>query len=276
MPEETFSGLFEETAGLDWAPTEGLRRRARQRRRRQRFAAGAAAAAVVAVVAAGTAFAIDRGPEPEPPATPAPSVSPSVSGPAGPSASSGLGGASGTPGGSSSSGATAVVVTDIPLTAMLTPADAGSGGWTRQDGVDGDWTTGFTFSICPTADSTWPADSVDDREAELSGPSSRYVLQSVTAFPSAAAARAYVGWVRGNVRRCASFEQVAMSTVDQAFAGDESLMVRTKTPDKDLIHGFVREGNLVTEYSASERTQARAAQLGTKAAARMCAVTRTC
>ena len=159
--------------------------------------------------------------------------------------------------------------------AMLSTTDAGPSGWSRKEGIDGDWATGFTFSVCPTSDKSRPASSVDDREAELSGPNGRYVLQRVEAFPTAAAARAYLAWVRGNVSRCASFNEIRMSVVDEGFAGDESLMVRT-TGSNDQIHGFVREGNLVTEYSAGEDTEARTAQLGTRAAARMCAVTRTC
>jgi hypothetical protein len=193
-----------------------------------------------------------------------------------PTASSGLGGPSGSaPAGSSSSKAAPVIVTEVPLAAMLTAADAGSSGWTRKEGTDGDWDTGFTFSICPNADKTWPTDSVDRRDVELTGPSSRYVLQRVTAFPTVAAARAYVGWVRGNARACASFGDLKVSILDEGFAGDESVIVRV-TGTNDQVYGFVQVGNLVTEYLPSDDTQARTAQLGPRAAARMCAVTRSC
>jgi hypothetical protein len=283
VPDETFSGLFEETADLDWAPTEGLRRRARQRRRRQRFATGAAAAAVVAVVAAGAAFAIDRGPGPDPvpPASPAPSVSPSVSGPAGQSASSGLGPATGSPPASSSSSAAPVIVTVVPLSAMLSPADAGSSGWSRNDdGASGDWTVAYTISRCPSSSDAGYAGSIDDRAGELTGPGERSVIQSVRAFPTVAAARSYLSWVRTNVNRCASFQleqPVSMSIPATGFAGDESLTVKIVGYDQKVdMYGFVREGNLVTEILPSENTQARVSQLGGRAASRMCAVTRTC
>lgn len=283
MPDDTFSGLFAETADLDWTTSDGLRRRARQRRRRQRFATGAAAAAVVAVVAVGAAFAIDRGPGPEPvpPATPAPSVSPSVSGTVGPSASSGLGSATGPAPGSSSTSVAPVLVTDVPLSAMLTTADAGSGGWSRNDdGSSGDWTVAYTISTCPASSSAGYVDNIDDRTSDLTGPSGRFVVQSVRAFPTVAAARSYLSWIRGNVNRCASFQlaqPVTMSILGTGFAGDESLTVKIVGYDQKVnVFGFVREGNLVTEYLPSEGTQARVSQLGAKAASRMCAVTKTC
>ncbi len=285
MPDDTFSGLFDDTAHLDWSTTDGLRRRARQRRRRQQFAAGVAAAAVVAVVATGAAFAIDRGPGPEPvpPATPAPSVSPSESGSAGPSPSSGLGSASGSPKGSSSSGAAPVLVTDIPLTAMLTAGDAGGSGWQRQDGEDGggDWRIGFVFSQCEADDGTPGTDDVDRQVVTLDGPQDRYVFQDTQAFPTAATARAFMSWMRTNVGRCASFraaeQPYTMSIVDTGFAGDESFIVKTVGYEGSInFYGFVREGNLVTEILPSDDTQSRTSSLGSRAAARMCTATRTC
>lgn len=285
MPDDTFSGLFAETADLDWAPSDGLRRRARQRRRRQRFAAGAAAAAVVAVVAVGTAFAIDRGPGPEPvpPATPAPSVSPSVSGTAGPSASSGLGSATGSASGSSSTSAAPVIVTDIPLAAMLTAGDAGDSGWQRQDGEDGggDWQIAFNFSQCDASDRTPGVNQVDRKVASLSGPQERYIFQAMESYPTVAAARTYMAWIRGNVTRCASYRAVEQtfttSVVSSGFTGEESFIVKTVGYEGAVsFHGFVREGNLVTEFVPSDDTQNRTSSLGSRAAARMCAVTRTC
>jgi hypothetical protein len=279
VPEQTFSGLFDETANLDWVPADGLRRRARQRQRRQRFAAGAAVAAVVAVVAAGTAFAFGPGPgrEPIPPATRAPSAAPSVSGTgsASPPPSAGLGSAS-------SPTSPPPLVTDVPPAAMLAPTDVGPSGWSRKDGEDGgDWQIGFTFSICPTADQTPPDGDVDRRWQNLSGPSDRYVLQRVDAYPSAAAARAHLGWVRSNIRSCADFARedyrISMSIVDEPAVGDEAFVVRTVGYNQQIqIRTFVRVGNLVTEFLHSDDTIDRAVALGPKAAARLCAVTRTC
>ncbi|GAA1030770.1 hypothetical protein GCM10009557_23970 [Virgisporangium ochraceum] len=170
----------------------------------------------------------------------------------------------------------------MPAAAMLTPADVGSSGWSRDDGEDGgDWQISFTFTICSTADGTPPGGDVHRRWQTMSGPSEKYVLQRVDAFASAAAARAHLGWVRSEVTNCRNFayegHRYSMSIVDEPPSGDEAFIVRTVGYNNQIrIHGFVRVGNLVTEFVHSDDTTDRAFTLSVKAASRLCAATRTC
>ena len=154
MPDPTFDTLLEDTARLDWPAAAEMRRRARRSALRARVVA-ATVATVVAGVLAAAALAVDDRDRPNPPVgetrTPVPSQS---SSPEQPSPGST---ATVSPSGPPKSASPApLVLTKVPLSAMLQPVDAGAGQWNVRDNVDeGDWTLAAIIGYCPAHPGGW-------------------------------------------------------------------------------------------------------------------------
>jgi hypothetical protein len=79
--------------------------------------------------------------------------------------------------------------------------------------------------------------------------------------------------VRANVNGCAGTDEVEISVVDQGFAGQESLLVRSGADNSWVL---VRQGDLVAEIALSGVTDANARRLADRAAERLCAGTTAC
>jgi len=271
MPDVRFEQFYRDTVTLTWPPVDAIARRGRQRRTRQRFAAGVGAAVVaVGVVLAGAAVrGGSAGPAPVPPASPPVAVTPSATGSAQPPVSPGS--PSGTPASSRPP-----QLTEVPLAAMLRPADAGAGTWAVTEEANGDWTVFFPLSLCNAASSIPYVNDIHERSRTLDrGQAS--IVQRVMAFAPGRTAE-HLDSLRAKVSACRSFEakytgdQMTVRIIQDGFAAaDESFVVEVGSSGGVALHAFVRRGGLVTEVVAVPNTLAETLRVGRAAAGRLAA-----
>jgi hypothetical protein len=271
VPDAGFEQFFRDTATLAWPSADAIARRGRQRRRRQRIVAalGAATVLIGAVAAGATVRGGGADPVPEPPASPqattsasptggtsAP-VSPSGTGPSSPAASSPV-----------------APLTQVPLTAMLTAADAGPGDWTVSENADGDWTVYFTLSLC-TAPLGPGGTDLHTRERSLRRGEAE-IAQRVRAFSPADAA-VEVAALRAKVVACATFksrstgDEISLRIVRDGFAldADESFLVESRAGGEVGWYVIVRKGALMAEIVVWPNTQDESVRFGRAAAVRL-------
>ena len=275
MPDVGFEQFYRDTATLTWPAADAIARRGRQRRRRQRIVAALGAATVlIGAVAAGAAVrGGGSGPAPVPPASqpatpPTATTSPSGS----PSAAASPSGAG--PSGSATSGRTARPLTQVPLAAMLRPADAGTGTWTVEEEANGDWTVYFTLSLCTVAMGPGGTD-LDTRERSLRRGEAE-IAQRVRAFSPADAA-AELAALRAKVSACATFrsrytgEEITLRIVRDGFApdADESFLVESRAGGEVGWHVLVRKGSLVAEVVVWPNSQDESVRVGRAAVVRL-------
>ncbi|MEV4138313.1 hypothetical protein AB0J72_39865 [Dactylosporangium sp. NPDC049742] len=278
MPDPLFQTLFDDTEAVPWAPSGVVRDRARARTRRTRAAALAAATVAVVMVLGGVALA-GRGPErhvqPGISPTAAPSATPSQPAPTTPAAPST--GASST----SASSQPAVEPTAIVDSLFLQLADVGTGyKWAAtEDSGGGDWTVEYAFSAlqCTGSSMSGLGDSKERTMVKGTGPNASGVTQFVARFKPGTAAR-YLDELRTKIPACKPSNGKSIKITDQRFAGQDALRVEVTygegyTPVALIV---VRQGDLVSQFSARAADRDQAAALARKAAARMCGGTPVC
>ncbi|WP_412541032.1 hypothetical protein R8Z50_35575 [Longispora sp. K20-0274] len=240
--------------------------------RRTRRRTAMVAAAVVLAVLGGVGVAFGTGRANTPPAPPAVTPSPAVPSPT-----------AGGPSPSVEPSPSATVthrLTEIPDSALLTLADVGPGfrQYPDDNQGSGDWVLGFWTQFCH-AGTEWPHAGQNIRRdrgfVKGSGANSDAVFEKVELEPEFGS-RQMEYW-RQWAAKCASSDNLTVTTVDSGFAGDESLLItvvrRTSSEVNSSTHVLVRVGDLVAEIvtlPGGHRAMA------AKAAARMCAATGTC
>lgn len=271
MAEESFDEPYRPSDDTP-APAAEVRRPGLRRTTRQRLALALGAFGVVVLLVAVAMVLTGR-----PAAAPLnPSPSPSV--PVPPATT-----AAGTAGPSSTTGppASPTAGTLVPAAVMLRPVDVGTGTW-REVELMGDWSVGFTLSVCPAARVTgWvsPAPMGFREQKLVRTADNAAVLQSVRAYAAGDAERE-LAHLRAAVAACALIDHAGgvttMTIRAERFAGDDSLLVETRSGDRRSLNVLVREGNLTSEIVVLPADEANARLVAQRAAARMCAASGTC
>jgi hypothetical protein len=265
MPDPLFQTLYREAEKIMWSPSDDIRRRARQRTMRQRAVLAAAAFVTVFLVSvAAVAFA---GRPFGPPADPASqSQSPSVT--ATPPSPTG-----------SAPAATPVIVFEVGPEAILRPGDAGAGTWT--EGIESsDWRLSYLLGLCQADVDPVPAIGHRGQNLERAGTDDG-VAQGVEAYAEGNA-EMFMTKVRANLLACAHIDNqlsggpITLTVTRNAFAGEDSVLFAVTSRNGTRHNALVRVGNLITELSVYPDDEANLVAVAGRAAARMCALTRTC
>ncbi|HZN17119.1 MAG TPA: hypothetical protein VFB84_02860 [Micromonosporaceae bacterium] len=146
----------------------------------------------------------------------------------------------------------------------------------------GDWSVGFTLSLCPAARATGRVSPVPmgfrDQKLVRTADNAE-VLQSVAAYAAGDAERE-LAHLRAAVVACALIDHadgvITMTIRAERFAGDDSLLVETRSGSYRSLNALVRESNLTSETVVLPADEANARLVAQRAAARMCAATGTC
>lgn len=171
----------------------------------------------------------------------------------------------------------------VPVTAMLQPADLGSGWTVSAEEVMGDWNFGYTLTQCSTPLWSTP-DYVAMRGRQFSlGSGGAYVPQEVRRYGSDLHARLVLMAAVRNASVCPEIVKVdrgngqiygtmRLAIVAEDFAGDGSVLLResyTSAAGTSVgLRVFVRKGAHVTEFRpVGDVPEAR--RLAVAAAARM-------
>ncbi|WP_155369285.1 hypothetical protein [Catellatospora vulcania] len=260
--DQQFAGFGAELPPVAWASPTEIRRRG-DRRRLVRTAATGAAAVLLVVTGVSTAMALGGGS-----AEPQPGASPQVSASAG--------------------------VSDIPSTALLTPADIGAGVELMPGEVDD-----------PRYDSVARCQSEGMWDGTPKAPVAGYAVRRTAAYrldPARQTAE-YTQWVGGYASAelaaqqlahdRAGFEHCALLDMgggfthsftisETGFAGDESLLVTfvvkmPDKPDRTFLYATFRVGAVYAVIHNREGTSpAEVRQLAVRAAERICATMAVC
>lgn len=290
MPDPLFQKLFTDTQQLRPAPVAQVAARGRQRTRRQRLSI--VAAALVLAVPVGTAVVLrpqHGGPNvvasvaPEPTGSPTPSAAPTpgspsprqTSGPATPTTPSDPGAGSSAP--------TAPKLTSVPAAALLRADDLAGSGWTASDDEhEGDGGLAPVIGYCPAAGSLPSAgDPVHKRWRSFHrGEGQSGVTQKVLLMPRGGGQKFY-DYYRQGAAVCTKTvvygAEVTVTVVAQGFAGARSMLIRTSSgPGSGELHGVVVHGELASEFTIGDGSEAAGRQLGAKVRTRLCQATQTC
>lgn len=265
---------------IDWASPTEIRKRGDRRRRTH--TAGMTAAVVLALaLAAGTAVTVTQGRGGQ--------VTPGVSGSATPSASAAPSlspspAVSSSPSMSPSSSAPPVVLTSIPVAAMLKPEDYAAGYRVTTEDEMGE-SYGFDMQICLESEQ-WDGkpeapDMVDRprRDRRLGADGRGQLRQNVVAMRSVSSAKAALKHSRTGFEKCAMIEapegrRRAFEIVAEDFAGDESFMVQWSSVQ---LLVFIRVGTVVITLSMPNDAKVpKTTQTAQNAVQRLCDATAAC
>ena len=267
MPDELFQPLLREAEKMTWEPETEVRVRANRRTQRARLMV--VAGATVAVMAAGVAVAFaQRQPDAEP--DPAES-SPVATAPATPSAEPS---AEPSAGGSSSASPQPSTAAPAQITDdwFLRPGDIGPDYRSvRSRESSGDWTFEFVAGMfnCPAGATGWRAQASEYRSFTPDPGQDVGLAQYVARFAPGTAAR-YLTEVRSRVAGCRPQAGRSIRILAERFAGQDSVIVESRSGGSPSLLVIVRQGDRLTEFWAKPSlAAARAQELGRVAAARL-------
>jgi hypothetical protein len=294
MPEldEVLSPLIQSTSEVTFQMPSEIRRRGERRRILRRTAVTGLVLVSVIGIGVGSAWALN-GPAPTPDVavTPSPSTPPATSAPptnppthtttpppTTPPATS-------PPTGSPRSTGEPATPRSIPTTAMLRPADVGSG-YTASDAQEGDdhGSISMMMSYCGQGDYTNAGEHrVVNRKRNLHRDDEHYVLEEVSGYQNTWAAR-HMDDLRAVLPQCTTIDimgdpnaRATLTVVDSNFAGDEAILLKETRNGIVQYHAVVRQGNVEARlriHTGATQSQARAVVVA--AAARLCNATPTC
>ncbi|HLL67712.1 MAG TPA: hypothetical protein VK453_18650 [Micromonosporaceae bacterium] len=292
MPESTFGSLFDDTADANWPSGADVRRSAHRAQLRAQVAGLAAAIVAVGAVGAGAVAVNDRNrslllPDPATSATaaPSPSVPPTTAPSAAPtSASPNSVTTTATTKPPPSATPSRPALTNVPIEAMLRPADVGPGEWATNDNPEsGDWGFAAIIGSCP-ARPNGHQDPIHRRTRNISrsttGPSD-HVIHDVGLYRRGTAAAAF-NYYRAGAVACARHKDTMSSTemtvkiLAEGFAGQRSMLVESTSEHGRGLWVFVVHGDLMSELAFAPETAEYGKQLGGRAAQRMCTAQGTC
>jgi len=271
MPDPLFERLFRETTTMNWQPVDEIRRRGQRRAALQRTALLASAFVAVALIAVGaTVYGLRPTAAPIPAGTPTPTSVPTQGPPTQqpPRTSD--------PGPSR----TGPVVTQIPTSALLQPADANNGTPNDQPHCCSDGTLRMSLAYCRNGIPDLNLTPTAARTRTFEYGDSRYLSEIAQVYQPGDAARLFAWYKNGVAAPCpgVQVDAASLSVVAQSFAGTESILVQATAGliAKRTLYVLVRVGDVLIEISADPADDAYSKQLGVKAAQRICQLARTC